>query len=118
LAFRGIFASGGVGFLHDMLNVAGGANVFADVQRESVQTTTELILARRPQVVLELRSTVEPNEIEKERAVWSALPALPAVRTQRIHILADPSLTVPGPRVADATELMARALHPEVFDRD
>ncbi|HEV3215134.1 MAG TPA: helical backbone metal receptor, partial [Vicinamibacterales bacterium] len=41
---RGIFASGGVGFLHDMLEAAGGANVFADVQRQSVQATTETIL--------------------------------------------------------------------------
>ena len=32
LALRGIYASGGIGFLHDMLEAAGGANVFADVK--------------------------------------------------------------------------------------
>jgi iron complex transport system substrate-binding protein len=115
LALRGIFASGGFGFLHDMLEIAGGTNVFADVRRESVQMTTEMVLARRPQVIIELRSTVKPDQVEKERAVWQALSSVPAVRTQRIHILADPSLTVPGPRVADATELIARTLHPEAF---
>lgn len=115
LALRGIFASGGIGFLHDMLDVAGGANVFSDVRRESVQATTEMILARRPQVVVELRSTLRPDQIEPERAVWGALAAVPAVRTKRIHILADPSLVVPGPRIADAAELIARTLHPEAF---
>ena len=50
LALRGVYASGGYGFLHDMLTAAGGDNIFADVQRESVQATSELILARRPDV--------------------------------------------------------------------
>ena len=55
LALRNIYASGGVGFLHDLIEVAGGTNVFADVRRESVQATTELILARAPDVIIELR---------------------------------------------------------------
>ena len=54
-ALRGIYASGGIGFLHDMLEAAGGTNVFADVKRQSVQATTELILARKPEVILEMR---------------------------------------------------------------
>ena len=33
-----MYVSGGVGFLADILEIAGGANVFADVSRESVQT--------------------------------------------------------------------------------
>ena len=43
-----------IGFLHDMVDAAGGENVFADVKREAVQATTELILRRRPEVILEL----------------------------------------------------------------
>ncbi len=30
-SLRGVYVSGGVGFLHDMLEIAGGVNVFADV---------------------------------------------------------------------------------------
>src|SRR5215210_7637140 len=44
-ALRGIYASGGIGFVHDMVTAAGGDNVFADTQREAVQATTELIIA-------------------------------------------------------------------------
>ena len=39
-SLRNIYASGGRGFLHDMLEAAGGVNVFADVQAESVQAST------------------------------------------------------------------------------
>jgi iron complex transport system substrate-binding protein len=113
---RGIYASGGVGFIHDMAQVAGGANVFADVQRESVQATTELILARRPEVILELRGTpMDANAISKEKDVWRRLSAVPAVRTDRIVFITDPRVVVPGPRIAEGTELVARALHPEAF---
>jgi iron complex transport system substrate-binding protein len=111
MSLQGIFASGGVGFLNDMLQTAGGDNVFADVKRESVQATSELILARSPDVILELRSSIDPDQAAAERAVWDTLAAVPAVRTGRVHMLADPSLMVPGPRVAHATELIAGALH-------
>src|SRR5688572_18638037 len=41
-ALRGIYASGGVGFVHDMVTAAGADNVFADAKREAIQATTEL----------------------------------------------------------------------------
>jgi len=116
LALRGIYASGGFGFLHDMLTAAGGDNVFADVKQQSVQATSELILSRRPDVIIELRSGSLPVDARrKEIAVWQALSSIPAVRTGRIDILSDPRTVVPGPRVAEGTELIARTLHPEAF---
>jgi cobalamin transport system substrate-binding protein len=116
LSLRGIYASGGVGFLHDMLEAAGGENVFADVKRQSVQATTEIILARGPEVILELRGTPISHELQQnERSVWQALTAVPAVKSGRIVFIADQRTVVPGPRVAEGTELLARVLHPEAF---
>ena len=40
LALRAVYASGGTGFLDDVLTIAGGRNVFADVKRESVGSTS------------------------------------------------------------------------------
>ena len=118
LTLRGIYASGGFGFLHDMLMAAGGDNVFADLKQQSVQATSELVLSRRPQVILELRSgTMTAEQQQREIAVWQALPSVPAVRTGRIAIITDPRTVVPGPRVAEGTELIARALHPEAFGK-
>lgn len=116
-ALRGVYASGGVGFLNDMLVAAGGENVFADVGRESVQATAELILARRPEVILEIRADPLPADRRTaELDVWRRLPSLPAVRTNRIYFIGDPRTVVPGPRVAEGTELVARVLHPEAFE--
>ena len=45
-----------------MLRVAGGDNVFADIQREAVEASTELILSRRPDVILEIRTSRQPGD--------------------------------------------------------
>ena len=113
LTLRGIYASGGIGFIHDMVDAAGGANVFADVQQQAVQATTELILARRPEVILELRGDpVAPDIRVREVGVWHALGSLPAVRNNRVYFIDQQMTVVPGPRVADAIELIAKTLHP------
>ncbi|HSC29949.1 MAG TPA: helical backbone metal receptor [Vicinamibacterales bacterium] len=115
-SLRGIHASGGVGFLHDMLVAAGGANVFADVPRQAVQATSELVLARQPEVILEIRGgEMSPAQQRHELDVWRSLPAVPAVRTGRLTMFNDPRTVVPGPRVAEGTRLIAAVLHPEAF---
>jgi len=116
LTMRGVYASGGLGFIHDMVEAAGGANLFADVKRQAVQATSELILTRRPEVVLELHgSPMAPDAIRRETAVWQTMASVPAVRNGRVYLLADARTVVPGPRVADAIELIARTLHPGAF---
>ena len=116
VALRGIYASGGVGFIHDMVDAAGGDNAFADVKQQAVQATTELILARRPEVILELRADpLDAGARAREIAVWNALTSLPAVRNSRVYFLDEQKTVVPGPRVAEAVELIAHTIHPEAF---
>jgi iron complex transport system substrate-binding protein len=116
-SLRNIYASGGRGFLHDLLERAGGDNVFADVRRESLQVSTEQVLARRPDVILELRAYAPggAEALARERDVWSALQAVPAVRSGRVHLLSGQDMVVPGPRVATAAERLSRVLHPEAW---
>lgn len=109
---RNLYASGGIGFLHDMLEIAGGTNVFADQKRESVQASTETLLAAAPEVVIELHvDATAPFEL----SAWQAVPGIPAVRSKRIVVLTGSDLVTAGPRVARATERLARALHPGAF---
>ena len=118
LALRGIYASGGVGFLHDMLTIAGGDNVFASVKVQAVQANTEQILAQRPDVIVETRAANNAfpmGERQAELDVWKSLAAVPAVRNGRVHFLFDDRVVIPGPRVVEGTLAVARALHPDRF---
>ena len=116
-SLRSVYVSGGVGFLHDMLGIAGGVNVFADVARESVQPSIETMLARSPDVILEVRATglLAAADVAQAKRVWGALGSVPAVKQGRIEILTGEHLVVPGPRVVQGTEAFARALHPDAF---
>ena len=111
-ALRGIYASGGYGFIHDMVTAAGGDNVFADVEQQAVQATTELIIARRPEVILELRpEPLPPDRLARELGAWKTLASVPAVRNGRVHLIADLRTVVPGPRVAEGVQVIADVLH-------
>jgi iron complex transport system substrate-binding protein len=118
LSLRGMYVSGGVGFLNDMLNAAGGENVFADVNTESVQANTEQIIARRPDAIIEVRaanSAFPSGERDAELRTWNALGSVPAVRTRRVLFLFDDRIVIPGPRVVEGTLELARVLHPDAF---
>ena len=118
LALRGLYASGGIGFLNDMLEVAGGANVFGEVKTQAIQASTEQILARRPDVILETRavnSAWPSGDRQAELSVWNALGSVPAVRNRRVLFLFDDRIIIPGPRVVEGTKAMAAALHPDLF---
>lgn len=113
-SLRNIYASAGRGFLHDMLVAAGGEDVLNDIDQESAQVSTEVILARAPEVILELNAATQLNDADLKKVTdpWMTLSSVPAVRNKRVIILLGPGLTVPGPRVIDGIEKMSRALHP------
>ena len=113
-ALRAIDASGGIGFLSDIVALAGGDNVFAAEKRESVRVGTESILAAAPEVIIDLHygRSLTPEQIDKERAAWKTLPAVPAVREGRVALLVGDEFVVPGPRLVDAAEAIADVIHP------
>ena len=118
LALRGIYASGGVGFLNDMLHAAGGMNVFEDVKTQAVQATTEQIIARRPDVILEVRAASRAfpaGDRPAELNTWKALGSVPAVKNGRVLFVFDDGIVVPGARIAEGTLVMAKALHADLF---
>lgn len=115
---RNVYASGGIGFLHEMITAAGGENIFAHVNREAVQPTSEGILGTAPEVIVEVRAEgmLSPDKVSEQRNVWQSLSSIPAVRRRRVYFLTGNDLIVPGPRLAQATERLARVLHPTAFE--
>jgi iron complex transport system substrate-binding protein len=112
-SLRNVYASGGYGFLADILEIAGGDNVFASIDRESVPVSTERLLSLRPDVIIELvydaAGTGSPARLPDD---WRALPSIPAVKAGRVHVLRGDEFVIPGPRVVDAARRIADTLHP------
>ena len=99
-----------------MLEAAGGVNVFADVDRESVQVTTEMVLARaaRRDTSRYGGNDVAAARLERrcEARSLGPLASVPPSATSGSSVLTGKALTVPGPRVAEVAERMFQALHP------
>jgi ABC-type Fe3+-hydroxamate transport system substrate-binding protein len=92
-------------------------DVLGDLRQQSVTMSSEMVLARAPEVIVELHYGEEwpQSRIDAERRVWLTLSAVPAVRTNRVHLLVGDEFVVPGPRVTVAAERLARLLHPEAW---
>ena len=85
-----------------MLEIAGGTNVFADIKQQSVQASTEMLLARAPgrdhrAALRRQRSNMRTSSSELQ--AWNALGSVPAVRNHRVLALIGDEFVVPGPRV-------------------
>ena len=110
---RQVQASGGYGFLHDLLVIAGAHDVLADLQRESVAMSTEMLLTRAPDVIIDLHSgnPWPPDRVAAERGIWRTLASVPAIKSDRVRVLVGDEFVVPGPRVVAAARQLASALH-------
>jgi iron complex transport system substrate-binding protein len=113
-SLRSLFSAGGPTFLTEVLGIAGGENVLADVAHRYPTVSKEDLLRRAPDVILELHAGSDLPEATRRQlaADWAALPSLPAVRNGRIHVLTDDFLLLPGPRVAHTARRFAEVLHP------
>jgi iron complex transport system substrate-binding protein len=113
-ALRQVVASGGLGFLHDVLELAGGSDALASFQKQSVEMTTEAILTLAPDVIIDLRygAPISAAQTAAIRRVWNAVPSVPAVRNNRVYVLVGDEFVVPGPRIVVAAQRFADLLHP------
>jgi iron complex transport system substrate-binding protein len=97
-----------------LIELAGGINIFGDLSGRFVQVSPEAVLKRNPQAIL----APDTHLTLVDRHSLMQLPGfshLEAVRRGRILILDGDLVSRAGPRIADALELLARALHPDLF---
>ena len=116
-SLRVVSSAGGETFLSELIEVAGGWNVLADVAEPYPQVSKETLLRRQPEVILEFHPGRKLTAAEREAllADWRSMPSLPAVRDGRIHFLTEDYVLLPGPRVVESARRIAEALHPEVM---
>jgi iron complex transport system substrate-binding protein len=93
----------------DMLRLAGGATVFPDPA--IAQVSGEALITAAPDVIL-IAGTEAQAAAVPARVGWSSLPA---VQSQKVFAVPRPILLIPGPRIADGVERLAKLLHPEAF---
>ncbi|MFF9572360.1 ABC transporter substrate-binding protein [Streptomyces sp. NPDC014685] len=106
------FTAGGKGIGNEIVELAGGRNVFADLDATFGDVSWEQVIKRRPEVVVIYDYGGTTVAAKKKRLLNDpALADVPAIRNEKFAVL-PLSSAVLGVRVADAVEDLAGQLHP------
>jgi len=112
-----LYVAGSETLQSDLIEKAGGENVFSDVEGWHTVGIEELIV-KNPDVIIVSSGTgmggeknVTYDYILKEKR----LKDINAVRNDRVYLIDADTVSRSGPRIVDALEEVARILHPELF---
>lgn len=107
---RSLFTIGRDSYLTDLIRRAGGTSATADLEKAYAQLSKESALALAPDVII-----LSDSSDNKEPA--DVLSKSPAVTNGRVYRINADVMSRPGPRVVDALEQIAAALHTERFSK-
>ena len=111
-----VYTAGAGTFIDAMITTAGGVNAVAQAAPgvQYPQMSSEAVIQLNPQLIL-LGDAPFGQSLETvaARPGWNAVEA---VQKRAVVGLADPDITSrAGPRLVDGLELVAKAVHPELF---
>lgn len=110
-----LYTAGGTSFVSELVDIAGGDNIYQRSEIPYVEASKETLVVRAPDVVLEFHAGENLGLEEKAAFIadWAQLPSLPAQRNGRIYLITESYALRPGPRVALVARHIASVLHPE-----
>lgn len=114
-----MWATGNGTYLHELISIASGENVFSD-KSGWIVVSPEQIVAANPDVLIMSSMSLPrpPDELINYLKGLPGFDQINAIKNNRIYILngsAANALERPGPRVADAVLILANILHPNIF---
>jgi iron complex transport system substrate-binding protein len=124
---RGLMTTNGETFLSELLILAGGRNCFADGPRRYFTPSQEAILTAAPEVIVDLQPATDHwfaddrrppvNDAQRHQllADWRVLTSLPAVQNDRLYVVTDQRLLIPGLHLAETAATFAHLLHPHAM---
>jgi iron complex transport system substrate-binding protein len=115
---EGLIAVGKGSFINEVIEIAGGENIFRDAVASYPKVSIEEILARNPDIIVDMGDVPRAagsTEAHKKSvvALWTRYPALKAVRQGSVFAAAEDAPVVAGPRAGEAARIFARMFHPE-----
>lgn len=119
-----LYSAGKGSFIDELITLGGGANIAAKTNTPWPELSMETVLADDPQVIIVLAfsmgdakqplTSAKALQAFRKQARWRSVAA---VKAGRVYAVDDDTMTLPGPRLIDGLEAMAKALHPDRFSK-
>lgn len=106
-----LYVVGRGSFLDEMLAATGARNLGAVFDEPYPRASLEWLIASRPELILDASDDPEPATDYWQR--WSSLPAVADGGVRSLP----PAVTLPGPELDRALDLLARAVHGDASGR-
>ncbi|MBW6464666.1 MAG: cobalamin-binding protein [Firmicutes bacterium] len=110
-----LMSAGRNAFINEIISLAGGVNIFGDIDESYPQISAEVVAERQPDIILypDYHGTADfVIEAMTTRPGWENMPA---VLNNQVYGISDDSFARPGPRVVEAIEEAARIFYPHLF---
>lgn len=109
----------GGNWLPELVNLAGGENLFGEAGAHSPWMTWESLRAADPAVIVLLPCGFDIARTREELPALTGLPGWPelrAVRNGRVYLTdGNQFFNRPGPRLVESLEILAEIIHPQSF---
>ncbi len=113
----GLIVVGRASYLNEVIAIAGGENAFHDSVAPYPEISLESVIARNPEVIIDIGDISEGPVTEQHKreiaALWQKVPSLAAVKEHRVVAVSPDIFLVPGPRVVNAARALLAIIHPE-----
>ena len=110
-----LYVAGPGSHLDRLIAIAGGTNVAHDAISAYQRFSSEAVLERMPEVIIDT-SDNRPGALRGvEPGWWGQWPSLPAVADGAVYWVDPSRLVIPGIRLPEMARLMSRLIHPETF---
>ncbi len=110
-----LMSAGGLSLINEVLSLAGGKNIFADIAEKYPKISDEAVVERDPQFILfpKFHGSEEiKGDILEGRPLWKKITA---VKEEKVFGVQADAISRPGPRLVEAVEEVARLLYPDLF---
>ena len=111
-----IVSAGTNTLIHELIELAGGENL-AKGPVPYPRYSHEQILALAPDIFI-ITSMARGEVFERVKSEWCQWPEMPAVKHHRILLVDSNLLDRPTPRLVDGLEMLAKIIHPELFEEE
>ena len=103
-------------FVHSLITLAGGDNIFADAPMAYPQVSFEQVLARNPEAIILADAPFGVSaESVRGRTGWETIDAVAHDRLFAVTEEVSDQMSIPGPRIGRGLRAIAEFLHPELF---